>query len=93
MHFYLSSSICFCLIFTEIKCPAYKAFPTGVEGGKSDPCKPGANFQLSSTTDHACSLRCKSGFEQRGGSGVSTLQCSKDGKLSGLLSCTGKLVD
>merc|ERR1719174_3413847 len=35
----------------EVKCPAYKTFPTGVEGGSSDPCKPAASFQLSSTTD------------------------------------------
>ena len=73
----------------EIKCPAYKAFPVGVEGGKSDPCKPAANFQLSSVSDHACSLKCKVGYEQKGGTGVSTLQCKKDGKLTGALVCTG----
>ena len=77
------------LLLAEIKCPAYKAFPTGVEGGSSDPCKPGDNFQLSSTTDNACSLKCKAGYEQKGGKGVSTLQCGKDGKLSGALTCTG----
>ena len=83
---HLSRSIC---MFTEARCPAYKAFPVGVEGGKADPCKPAANFQLSSSTDHACSLQCKSGYEQRGGTGVSTLQCKKDGKLTGALTCTG----
>ena len=76
-------------ITTEVKCPAYKAFPTGVEGGSSDPCKPSATFQLSSTTDNACSLKCKAGYEQKGGTGASTLKCSKDGKLSGALTCTG----
>ena len=79
------------LHFTEVKCPAYKAFPTGVEGGSSDPCKPAAAFQLSSTTDPSCSLKCKAGYEQEGGSGKSTLQCGKDGKLSGALTCTGAL--
>ena len=79
------------LLFTEVKCAAYKTFPTGVEGGSSDPCKPAASFQLSSTTDPSCSLKCKDGYEQKGGGGVSTLQCGKDGKLSGALTCTGKL--
>ena len=76
-------------MIAEIKCPAYKAFPVGVEGGKSDPCKPAANFQLSSVTDHACSLKCKVGYEQKGGTGVSTLQCKNDGTLTGALVCTG----
>ena len=74
-----------------MKCPAYKTFPTGVEGGSSDPCKPAASFQLSSTTDPSCSLKCKAGYEQKGGNGTSTLQCGKDGKLSGELTCTGEL--
>ena len=74
---------------TEIKCPAYAKFPTGVEGGSSDPCKPAAGFQLSSTTDPSCSLKCKTGFEQKGGRGTSMLKCGKDGKLSGALACTG----
>ena len=79
------------MLFTEVKCPAYKTFPTGVEGGSSDPCKPAAAFQLSSFTDPSCSLKCKAGYEQKGGgSGVSTLQCGKDGKLSGALNCTGE---
>ena len=80
-----------CVVFTEVKCPAYTTFPTGVEGGSSDPCKPAASFQLSSTTDPSCSLKCKAGYEQKGGSGASTLQCGKDGKLSGALTCTGEL--
>ena len=80
------------LLVTEVKCPAYTTFPTGVEGGSSDPCKPGASFQLSSTTDPSCSLKCKAGYEQKGGNGKSTLQCDKDGKLSGALTCTGVLV-
>ena len=80
-----------CCFFAEVKCPAYKTFPTGVEGGSSDPCKPAASFQLSSTTDPSCSLKCKAGYEQKGGSGKSTLQCGKDGKLSGALTCTGEL--
>ena len=75
-----------------MKCPAYKTFPTGVEGGSSDPCKPAASFQLSSTTDPSCSLNCKAGYEQKGGSGASTLQCGKDGKLSGALNCIGELI-
>ena len=79
------------LVFTEVKCPAYKAFPTGVEGGSSDPCKPATSFKLSSTTDPSCTLKCKAGYEQKGGSGASTLQCDKDGKLSGALTCTGEL--
>ena len=79
------------LFFTEVKCPAYKAFPTGVEGGSSDPCKPAASFQLSSTTDPSCSLKCKAGYEEKGGRGTSTLQCAKDGRLSGVLTCTGEL--
>ena len=79
------------LLFTEVKCPAYKAFPIGVEGGASDPCKPAASFQLSSTTDPSCSLKCKAGYEQKGRSGASTLQCGKDGQLSGALACTGEL--
>ena len=70
---------------------AYTTFPTGVEGGSSDPCKPDLSFQLSSTTDASCSLKCKAGYEQKGGSGKSTLQCAKDGKLSGALTCTGVL--
>ena len=78
------------MLFTEVQCPAYKAFPTGVEGGSSDPCKPAASFQLSSTTDPSCSLKCKAGYEQKGGEGRSTLQCGKDGKLSGELTCTGE---
>ena len=77
--------------FTEVKCPAYKTFPTGVEGGSSDPCKPAASFQLSSIADPSCTLKCKAGYEQKGGSGKSTLQCGKDGKLSGALTCTGEL--
>ncbi len=77
----------------EIKCPPYTKFPNNVEGGASDPCKPASDFQLSSTTDPSCSLKCKAGYEQKGGSGVSTLQCSKDGKLSGELpACTGKQI-
>ena len=79
------------LLITEVQCPAYKAFPTGVEGGSSDPCKPADSFQLSSTTDPSCSLKCKEGYEQKGGRGASTLRCDKDGKLSGALTCTGKL--
>ena len=78
-----------CHIPAEIKCPAYTKFPTGVEGGSSDPCKPAAGFQLSSTKDPSCSLKCKAGYEQKGGKGTSTLQCGKDGKLSGNLACTG----
>ena len=87
------ASCCLCILslLTEVKCPAYKAFPTGVEGGSSDPCKPAASFQLSSTTDPSCSLKCKAGYEQKGGSGASTLRCGKDGKLSGALTCTGEL--
>ena len=82
-----------CVCFsTEVKCPAYTSFPTGVEGGASDPCKPDLLFQLSSTTDPSCSLKCKAGYEQKGGSGASTLRCGKDGKLSGALTCTGKLM-
>ena len=77
--------------FTEVKCPAYKAFPTGVEGGASDPCTPAYIFQLSSITDPSCSLKCKAGYEQKRGSGASTLWCGKDGKLSGALTCTGEL--
>ena len=77
--------------FTEVKCPAYKAFPTGVEGGSSDPCKPANAFQLSSIADPSCTLKCKAGYEQKGGSGASTLQCGKDGRLSGALTCTGEL--
>ena len=80
------------MLFTEVKCPAYETFPVGVEGGASDPCKPSASFQLSSTTDPSCSLKCKDGYEQQGGSGASTLQCDKDGKLSGALTCTGVLI-
>ena len=80
-----------CVAFTEVQCPAYTTFPTGVEGGSSDPCKPAASFQLSLTTDPSCSLKCKAGYEQKGGSGASTLQCGKDGKLSGALTCTGAL--
>ena len=76
-------------MIAEIKCPAYKAFPVGVEGGKSDPCKPAANFQLSSVSDHACSIKCKVGYKQKGGTGVSTLQCKNDGTLTGALVCTG----
>ena len=79
------------LLCTEVKCPAYKTFPTGVEGDASDPCKPADSFQLSSTTDPSCTLKCKAGYEQKGGSGKSTLQCGKDGKLSGALTCTGEL--
>ena len=78
-----------CSGFTEVKCPAYKTFPTGVEGGSSDPCKPGSSFQLSSTTNPSCSLKCKAGYEQKGGKGTSMLQCGKDGRLSGALTCTG----
>ena len=77
------------LLHTDVKCPAYKTFPAGVEGGSSDPCKPTASFQLSSTTDPSCSLKCKAGYEQKEGEGMSTLQCGKDGKLSGELTCTG----
>ena len=77
--------------FTEVQCPAYKTFPTGVEGGFSDPCKPAASFQLSSIADPSCSLKCKAGYEQKGGSGASTLECGKDGTLSGALTCTGVL--
>ena len=77
--------------FAEVKCPAYKAFPTGVDGGSSDPCEPAASFQLSSTTDPSCSLKCKVGYDQRSGNGTSTLLCGKDGKLSGELTCTGEL--
>ena len=77
-------------MYTEVKCPAYTEFPAGVEGGASDPCQPASDFQLSSTTDPSCSLKCKSGYEQQGGgTGVSTLQCDKDGKLRGELTCTG----
>ena len=81
-----------CCFFTELKCPAYKAFPTGVEGGASDPCTPADIFQLSSTTNNSCSLKCKEGYEQKRGSGASTLRCGKDGKLSGALTCTGELI-
>ena len=80
-----------CCFSTEVKCPAYTTFPTGVEGGASDPCKPTASFQLSSTTDPSCSLKCKAGYERKGGSGAWTLQCGKDGTLSGALNCTGEL--
>ena len=79
------------LLFTEVKCPAYTIFPTGVEGGSSDSCKPAASFQLSPISDPSCSLKCKAGYEQKGGSGASTLQCGKDGQLSGALACTGEL--
>ena len=79
------------LLFTEVKCPAYTIFPTGVEGGSSDPCKPAASFQLSPISDPSCSLKCKAGYEQKGGSGASTLRCGKDGQLSGALNCTGEL--
>ena len=75
-----------------MKCPAYKAFPTGVEGGASDPCNPAEAFQLSMIADPSCTLKCKAGYEQKGGSGKSTLQCGKDGKLSGALTCTGELI-
>ena len=80
------------LLVAEVKCRAYKTFPTGVEGGSSDPCKPDLYFQLSSITDPSCSLKCKAGYEQKGGSGASTLQCGNDGKLSGALTCTGVLI-
>ena len=79
------------LLVAEVKCPAYKTFPTGVEGGSSDPCKPAASFQLSSTTDPSCSLKCKDGYENKELKGESTLQCGKDGRLSGALTCTGEL--
>ena len=82
-------NVCSYSVFTEVQCPAYVQFPTGVEGGSSDPCKPAASFQLSSTTDSSCSLKCKAGYEQKGGKGTSTLKCGKDGKLSGALTCTG----
>ena len=75
-------------VFTEIKCPAYQ-FTTGVEGDTDDPCK--ASSQLSSTTDPSCTLKCKDGYEQKGGSGASTLRCGNDGNLSGALTCTGEL--
>ena len=91
----VARSTSYCLrtvsLVTEVKCPAYKTFPTGVEGGPSAPCKSTPSFQLSSTTDPSCSLRCKAGYEQKGGNGTSTLQCGKDGKLSGELTCTGAL--
>ena len=74
-------------LHTEIKCPAYTEFPPGVEGGSSDPCKPGV--QLSSITDPWCSLKCKPGYEQKDGVVASMLQCDNDGKLSGELTCTG----
>ena len=74
-----------------MKCPAYKTFPTGVEGGSNDPCKPGASFRLSSIDDPSCSLKCEAGYEEKGGSNTSTLECDKDGKLSGALTCTGGL--
>ena len=62
-----------------------------MEGGSSDPCKPAPDFQLSSTTDPSCSLKCKPGYKQKGGgTGMSTLQCGKNGKLSGELTCTGQ---
>ena len=80
-----------CCFSTEVKCPTYETFPIGVEGGGSDPCKPTASFQLSSTTDPSCGLKCKPGYEQKGGNGTSMLQCDKDGKLSGALTCTGEL--
>ena len=86
----LESNVNLYAVFAEIKCPAYKIFPTGVEGGSSDPCKPAASFQLSSTTKPSCTLKCKAGYEQKGGSGKSTLECGKDGKLSGALTCTGE---
>ena len=70
------------LLFTDVKCPAYETFPTGVEGGSSDPCKPATSFKLSSTTDPSCTLKCKAGYEQKGGSGASTLQCGKDAKTA-----------
>ena len=79
------------LLLSEVKCPAYKTFPTGVEGGASDPCTPADPFQLSSTTDPLCSLKCKAGYEQKGGGGASRLQCGKDGQLTGALTCTGEL--
>ena len=78
-------------LVTEVRCPAYKAFPTGVEGDSSDPCKPADSFQLSSTTDPSCTLKCKAGYEQKGGSGKTTWQGGKDGKPSGALACTGEL--
>ena len=84
-----SLTIRFHCMHTEIKCPPYE-FPAGVEGGSSDPCKPAPDFQLSSTTDPSCSLKCRPGYEQEDGTGVSTLQCGKDGKLSGELACTGQ---
>ena len=79
------------LLVAEIKCAAYKAFPIGVEGGSSDPCQPSSSFQLSPISDPSCTLKCKAGYEQKGGSGTSTLQCGKDGKLSGALTCAGEL--
>ena len=86
----ITSTHVFMTNHSEIKCPAYEAFPVGVEGGDSDPCTPAANFQLSSVTDQTCSLKCKAGYEQTGGgSGVSTLKCGEDGKLVGRLTCTG----
>ena len=78
------------LLFTEVQCPAYKAFPTGVEGGSTDPCKPADSFHLSSTTDPSCSLQCQDGYEVKGGTGKTTLQCDKAGTRSGELTCTGK---
>ena len=77
------------LLFTEVKCPAYTIFPTGVEGGASDPCRPTDSFTLSSTTDPSCNLKFKAGYVSS--SGASTLQCDKDGTLSGALNCTGEL--
>ena len=83
--------LCTFVFFSEVQCQPYKTFPVGVKGGSTDPCKPGASFQLSSTTDPSCSLKCKAGYEEKGGSNTSTLECDKDGKLSGALTCTGEL--
>ena len=80
-----------CSSSIEVKCQAYTTFPTGVEGGSSDPCKPADAFQLSSIADPSCNLKCKAGYEQKGGSGKSTLQCGNDGKLSGDLACSGEI--
>ena len=75
------------MLFTEVKCPAYKTFPTGVEGGSSDPCKPAAAFQLSSTTDPSCSLECKAGYETAYVILHPTLGCSSEALLATITEC------
>ena len=73
------------MLVTEVKCLAYKRFPTGVEGGSSDPCKPADSFQLSSTTDPSCSLRCKAGYKTA--YVILPLGCSSEALLATITEC------